>query len=159
MTNRQRAVLLGLAALTIVVAIVIASTSGGGSDDEDVIDTRTEAVQTEASTPPTTTDATETTETIAPAPKPKPKPDTTVVVKDGKSVEGVEEFRYRQGSRIVFTVESDTADEVHLHGSDVSKDVEAGGSVRFDVPAKTDGRFEVELEHAEEQIATVEVVP
>jgi hypothetical protein len=56
-------------------------------------------------------------------------------------------------------VRSDVADEVHVHGYDVAKDVRAGGSVTFSIPAKIDGRFEVELEHRHEQIAQLEVRP
>jgi hypothetical protein len=58
-----------------------------------------------------------------------------------------------------FKVTSDVADEIHVHGYDVHKDVEAGGSVTFDFPGKIDGRFVVELENAGEQIAQLEVTP
>jgi hypothetical protein len=141
MGQRQRIVLLGLAVLVVAVAVVIAVSSSGG--DDDVIDTRTVATQA----------APATTETTAEPEIP------TVVVKDGEPVGGVQKLRYRKGGDIVFIVESDTAAEIHLHGYDVAKEVEAGGSVRFDVPAKIDGRFEVELEETATQIAAVEVVP
>lgn len=151
MTSKQRAVLLGLAALTVVVAAIIAS-SGGGGDEPEVIDTRTDSTAAASTTndEPATTTA---------APKPKPKPDTTVVVRDGESVEGIERFRYRKGSTITFTVKSDVADEIHMHGYDVSKEIAAGGSVRFAVPATVEGRFEVELEQSAIQVARVEVLP
>ena len=42
---------------------------------------------------------------------------------------------------------SDTADEIHVHGYDVHKDVAAGGSATFSIPATIDGRFVVELEN------------
>jgi len=153
MTSKQRAVLLGLAALTVVVAVILASNSGG-SDDEGIIDTRTQSTQVDDPSTPATA-----TTTSTPTP-PKPKaPDTTVVIEGGEPSGGVEKFRFRKGSVIKFTVRSDASGEIHLHGYDVTRDVEAGQAVRFSVPATIDGRFEVEFEETETQIASVEVVP
>jgi hypothetical protein len=57
-------------------------------------------------------------------------------------------------------VRSDTPGEIHFHGYDVHRDVpEGGGTVRFKLPAKFDGRFEVEVEDTGVQIAEVEVQP
>ena len=84
---------------------------------------------------------------------------TTIEVKDAKPVGGVKTITYKKGDTIDLTVKSDTADEVHFHGYEVAKDVEAGGSVTFKMPAKIDGVFEVELENRKTQIASVEVVP
>ena len=50
-------------------------------------------------------------------------------------------------------------DEIHVHGYDFMKDVEAGGKVSFSFPAKIDGEFEVELEDRGEQIAKLVVNP
>jgi hypothetical protein len=82
-----------------------------------------------------------------------------IVVKDGKPVGGVQQLTFTQGDDIRFVVDSDVADEVHFHGYDVGKDVEAGGSVEFDVPATDAGVFEVELESRVEQIAEITVNP
>ena len=46
----------------------------------------------------------------------------------------------------MLVVKSDVADEVHLHGYDISRDVPAGGTVRISFTATLPGRFEVELE-------------
>ena len=51
-----------------------------------------------------------------------------------------------------FKVESAVADEVHMHGYDIGKDVKAGGTVTFDFPATLEGVFEAELESRKEQI-------
>ena len=84
----------------------------------------------------------------------------TIVVKDGKPVGGVQELTYEQGGQIRFRVDSkDTSDEVHFHGYDIGKDVEAGGQVTFDVPADISGEFEVELEGTHTQIAELTVEP
>ena len=97
-----------------------------------------------------------TTRAEQPAPEPEP---ATIVVEGGQPVGGVQELEFEQGGRIHFVVESDVADEVHLHGYDVAKDVEAGGSVEFDVPATTEGVFEVELESSAVQLAEISVTP
>jgi hypothetical protein len=51
------------------------------------------------------------------------------------------------------------ADEIHVHGYDLKKDVPKGGSVQFNFKASIEGRFEVELENAGTQIANLEVTP
>ena len=84
---------------------------------------------------------------------------TTIVVRGGKPVGGVQELAFEKGGRIRFIVQSDVAGEVHLHGYDIAKDVEAGGRVQFDVPASIEGVFEVELEQRVEPLAEVTVNP
>ncbi len=81
------------------------------------------------------------------------------MVKNGKPVGGIRTLTYNKGDRIRFKVDSDVSDEVHLHGYDVMKDVKAGGSVSFDVPATIEGVFEAELEGRKEQIAEITVNP
>jgi hypothetical protein len=83
----------------------------------------------------------------------------TVTVVNGKPDGGVKTITYKKGDTVDLTVRSDTADEIHIHGYDVHKDVEKGGSVHFSFPAKIDGKFVVELENAGEQIASLQVEP
>ena len=95
-----------------------------------------------------------------PKPNPEPKPEVPVIeVKDGKPVGGVLELSVDKGEDIRFIVASDAAYEVHMHGYDVAQEVEAGGEVKFDVPATIDGVFEVELEEIVEPIAEISVNP
>ena len=84
---------------------------------------------------------------------------TTIVVKDGEPVGGVQDLDYKAGEKVRFTVDSDVADEVHVHGYDLTKDVAAGGSASFSFPAEIEGIFEVELEERGEQIAELRVNP
>lgn len=84
---------------------------------------------------------------------------TTIVVKNGEPVGGVQELEYNAGDQIRFKVESDVADEIHVHGYDLMKDVPAGGAVSFSFPAEIEGIFEVELEGRKEQIAELRVNP
>jgi hypothetical protein len=83
----------------------------------------------------------------------------TIVVKNGEPVGGVQELEYSAGDQIHFEVRSDVADEIHVHGYDLMKDVTAGGSVSFSFPAEIEGIFEVELEGRKEQIAELRVNP
>lgn len=83
----------------------------------------------------------------------------TIVVKGGQPVGGIRDLRYKKGDRIHFEVRSDVADEIHVHGYDLMKDVAAGGSASFDFPASIEGVFEAELEGRNEQIAEIRVNP
>ena len=83
----------------------------------------------------------------------------TIVVKNGEPVGGVQELEYSAGDQIRFSVDSDVADEIHVHGYDLMKDVPAGGTVSFSFPAEIEGIFEVELEGRKEQIAELRVNP
>ena len=83
----------------------------------------------------------------------------TVTVVNGKPDGGVKTITYKKGDTVDLTVKSDTADEIHIHGYDVHKDVTKGGSVHFTFPASIDGKFVVELENAGEQIASLQVEP
>ncbi|MEZ5077376.1 MAG: hypothetical protein R2725_08040 [Solirubrobacterales bacterium] len=83
----------------------------------------------------------------------------TIAIEGGEPVGGIEELEYDAGDQIEFTVESDVAEEIHVHGYDLMKDVPAGGSVSFSFPAEIEGIFEVELEGQAVQIAEIRVNP
>lgn len=84
---------------------------------------------------------------------------TTIVIEHGKPVGGIADLTYNKGEDVRFKVDSDVSDEVHVHGYDIMKDVEAGGSVKFDFPATIEGVFEAELEGHQEQILELTVNP
>ena len=140
---------IGLATVAVVVVLFIVF--AGGDDDGDNTSTTTAQTQTQ-------TQATGTTETT-PAEEPEAAADQQITVRDGKPVGGVVELSYNSGDRVRFVVTSDVADEVHVHGYDIAKEVPAGGSVRFGFPAKLEGVFEVELENRQQQIAELRVSP
>jgi hypothetical protein len=90
----------------------------------------------------------------------KAAPITTIVVdQNGKPVGGIAEISLNEGEEARFKVESAVADEVHMHGYDIAKDVRAGGTVTFDFPATLEGVFEAELESRKEQILELRVNP
>ena len=154
MSSRARIGIVAAAVVVLVVGFFIASGSG---DDDNKATTTTSAV---APAPADTTatgaaTATQPTTTTAPAAPAVP----TVTVVDAKPQGGVKRITFTKGDTIKFRVRSDTADEIHFHGYDIAKDVKAGGSVTFTVPATIEGRFVVELEQHETQIAEIEVEP
>lgn len=85
---------------------------------------------------------------------------TVVVDREGHPVGGIAELTYRKGDRIHFKVKVPFAEEVHLHGYDVAKEVpKGGGTVVYDLPAEIEGVFEAELEDRREQIVELKVEP
>jgi hypothetical protein len=53
------------------------------------------------------------------------------------------------GSAVHLSVTSDAADEVHVHGYNLEKEVPAGGTVTFDFTADQAGTFEVETHESD----------
>jgi hypothetical protein len=91
---------------------------------------------------------------------PPPKPAVeTIVVRDGAPVGGVAELEYDAGEEVRFRVRSNTADEIHVHGYDVTKEVPVGGTVTVSFPAELEGIYEAELHGSGEQIAEIRVNP
>ena len=83
----------------------------------------------------------------------------TIVVREGEPVGGVQTLEYSAGEEIRFRVSSDAAEEIHVHGYDIAKDVPAGGTVEFAFPAELEGIYEAELEELGVQIAELRVNP
>jgi cytoskeletal protein RodZ len=83
----------------------------------------------------------------------------TVTVVNGQPQGGVQTISFKKGDQVRLKVQSDVADEIHVHGYDLKKDVTKGGSVTFNFKATIEGRFEIELENAGTQIANLEVTP
>lgn len=84
---------------------------------------------------------------------------TIVVNQNAEPVGGIAELTYHEGDQIHFKVTSAIADEVHLHGYDIMKDVKAGGTVSYDFPATIEGVFEAEMENQKQQIIQLTVEP
>jgi FtsP/CotA-like multicopper oxidase with cupredoxin domain len=92
--------------------------------------------------------------------QPPPRPTyERVRIRGGQPVGGVKDITVTKGDTVRLAVSSDTADEVHVHGYDLKKDVEAGSTVRFRFPADVEGVFEIELEGTHVQIAKLTVEP
>ncbi|MBA2641502.1 MAG: hypothetical protein H0U82_01080 [Actinobacteria bacterium] len=142
--------------MTVLTVVALAGFVGGaglascgGDADSISSETVTETTQTET-TQTTETDPvpTDTTETVV-----------RIEVRDGVPAGGIVRETVEKGERIVLVVESDVADEIHLHGYDLTRTVAAGGSTRIAFRATIPGRFEVELEERGVQIAELTVEP
>lgn len=81
----------------------------------------------------------------------------TLTVAGGKVTGDTGTVKVRVGEPLELTVHSDVADEVHVHGVDVGKDVAAGGSVVIDFTQTAPGRFEVELEGRKQVLTRLQV--
>jgi hypothetical protein len=161
LSNLQRVAIVVGAIAVLVVAYVLIS---GGSDDNKASDATQSAATQSMATQSTDTSATDTSETdtgstsTATEPAAPPAPPTVRVV-DAKPQGGIKKLNFDKGDQIRFRVVSDTADEIHVHGYDLMKDVAKGGSVTFSFKGSIDGRFVVELEDHGEQIAELDVQP
>ena len=143
MHARSRWIALVVAASLFVAGFAVASCGGGG----------------EASTTTETTTQTETTTSETTLIREVQQTIVRLRVVDGSPVGGIERVTVRQGDLVSVYVASDVADEVHVHGYDLSYDVDAGGTARIEFTANVPGRFEVELEERGVQIADLTVEP
>jgi cytoskeletal protein RodZ len=161
--QRAGVVLGGLAVLLIVFVILRGNDDNGDPSSSSAPqatatqdDTSTSSGTKGSASTSTSTTATGSTTTATTPPAPAVR---TVRVVNGQPAGGIKTISYTKNDQIRLKVVSDTADEIHVHGYDLKKDVTAGGSVEFDFKATIEGRFEVELENAGTQIATLQVNP
>jgi hypothetical protein len=151
MSRGLRAGLLAAAAIVLVVAFVLLRPSG--DDDGPVADAPT---ATPTPTPTATaTPAAGETETAAPTPTPRPTADPDPLLTGGT----VRKIRVDKGESVRFRVRSPEAEEVHIHGYDIKRDLKAGRTASVSFKATIDGIFEIEFEHAGMQIAELRVDP
>lgn len=153
MPAKQRVVLLVLAAAVVLVAVFVVPALTD-SDDEGDGGVQTTVTQT-ATTPATGTNPT----TVTEQPQRERPSARTIVVRGGKPRGGVQELSYRRGQTVDLVITSDTADEVHVHGYDVTKPIPAGGRARVRFAADAEGIFEIELHGSGQQIASLRVNP
>jgi hypothetical protein len=116
-----------------------------------------------------TTTAGQTTTTAPGDGNPTPTPTTAVtriVFRDGAPVGGVRELEVEKGDPIRIDVKPDVAAEVHVHGYDVTEEVEAGQTAKFEFKATLEGVFEMEVhrlvngeEESGVQVAELTVTP
>jgi hypothetical protein len=107
---------------------------------------------TSSTTTSTTTTATEPTE-------PPPPATVRIVVRGGEPVGGVRNVTVSKGRQVVLIVSSDVADEVHLHGYNLKRDVAPGAPARLPFRATINGTVEVELEQRGLPLARITTQP
>jgi len=148
--NRQfRTVALAAASLGLLLSLFLALRPGG--DDEKAAPTTTV----------TTTAAPATTETEPPATTALKPPEvvTIRIAVPSDTPPTARRYSVKQGRKVEIVVESEIADEVHLHGYDLMADVAPGQPATIAFEATAPGRFELELEGRQLAIAELEVRP
>jgi hypothetical protein len=143
---RMRIVFAAIAVVILVVAVVVLGSSGGDDDEREA-----SSSPTATSTPTTSAPDVKPTETATPKPTVDPGPLLT-----GAKVTTIE---VTKGDIVRFRVRSPVAEEVHVHGYDLKKELEPGKTASMSFKATIDGIFEIEFEHAGKQIASLRVDP
>lgn len=64
-----------------------------------------------------------------------------------------------QGDSLQLQIVSDQADQLHIHGYEIVRELPAGRVVLVDVPLRLSGRFEIELHRSHQPLATLDVQP
>ena len=146
MSRAQRFAFLGIAAVIAVLAVVLI---GGGEDESETPTT------TSQTTPTPTPDEPDPDDTATPTPTETPTPEPPPLLEGGK----VTKLRFTEGDTVTFRVVSDVPEEVHVHGYDIAKDLEPGKVVTVSFKGDITGIFEIEYEHAGEQIGQLRVDP
>ncbi len=146
MSRGQRLTFFGIAAVIAIAAVILLA--GGGDETDDAANTASSATPTATAT---TADGTSE-PTATPTPKPKPKPP---LLQAGKE----KALTFKEGETVRFRVRNDAAEEVHVHGYDISKDLEPGKTETVAFKATITGIFEIELEGSGTLLAQMKVVP
>ena len=127
-------------------------------DDEGAAPTTAAATTTAPATTEPATTETETEPPATTAPKPPDVVRITITVASD-TAPTVRRYSVKQGRQVELVVQSELADEVHVHGYDLMGDVAPGKPVTIAFKATAPGRFEIELEQRALQIAELEVRP
>lgn len=113
----------------------------------------------EASTAPTSSPSGSSSAGIASGePNPAKEPVTvTVSVTDGKVTPKPSRVKIPLGSTVELQVTSDVDDELHVHGFDIEKPLEAGVTTTVELQADEAGLYEVETHETELELLQLEV--
>ena len=80
-----------------------------------------------------------------------------VTFANGKASGDTGRVQVAKGTAVTLVVTSDAADEVHVHGYDIEKELTAGTPVTLTFDATITGVFEVELHHADTVLLRLQV--
>ena len=138
MTRTQRIALVAAALAVAVIAFVIAQP---GDDEDSGSSAQTTTAETQPEPEPSGTDGGE---AEAP-PEPPPEPEVARIrIRDGAPVGGPQDIEVDQGETVRIVVTADAADEIHLHGYDITRNAAPGQPARFRFEANAEGAFEIE---------------
>lgn len=145
--SRNGRIALLAAALAVAVAATVVIGTGGDDEENGSPTTATPSARTGTATSAT-----------APA-RPASPAVPLVTLRDGRPVDGARDLEFESGERARFAIASDTAQEIHVHGYDITRRVPAGGRATISFRATIEGAFEVESHETGEPIATLKVSP
>lgn len=111
------------------------------------------------STPAAVSPAPEIPADAAALPVPEEPAVEVVVIEQGRRVSGPEQLQLRQGDTVRIAFLADAADELHLHGYDLTLQLKPGEPATLEFVAHHSGRFEYELHGAHQVIGALEVLP
>lgn len=134
---------LGLIALAVVVAVAAFVIAKPGDDDDKVEGTpAAETAKEPTATAPSAQEPPADAQDAAP-------PQTIVLTGHAVSGGGPVEIEAAKGETVRFVVKSDKADDIHVHGYDLERQVGPGKPARFSFKADIEGIFEIESHEAE----------
>jgi FtsP/CotA-like multicopper oxidase with cupredoxin domain len=138
-------------ALVAVVIAVAAFVVLRPEDDDEPETTQTSAQPAETAPQPTTP------EQSTPEARPREPEIETIRVSGGQPVGGVQTIEVEKGETARFRVQTETPQEVHLHGYDISEDSTATKPAEFRFKADQTGIFELEIHGTHTQVAELRV--
>jgi hypothetical protein len=142
-----------IAAAAIVGAVVLFAVLRPKDDNE------TTTTSTTSTAPTTQTTPTVTTPVVPQPPQPPPTARSRVTIRNGLPEGGPARITVSKGRRVELVITSDVADEVHVHGYNLMRDVAPGHPVTIQFRATIPGTVEVELEGRGVHIASVTTKP
>ena len=150
MSGPRRATILILAVVIAVAAFVVLR-----PDDEDDDDSQRGTPTAQPAPTSTAPDATK------PEPNAEPREPAVqlVRVRGGRPVGGVQTVEAKEGDTVRFRVQTETPQEIHLHGYDLYENSTAERPAEFRFEADETGIFEIELHGTATQIAELKVEP
>jgi FtsP/CotA-like multicopper oxidase with cupredoxin domain len=148
LSGRQRAITV-LAATAIAVGAFLALRP---EDEDSQEPAGTERPAEPRITTPTETDPPPTAEPREPAVR-------LVRVRGGRPVGGVQTIEAEQGDTVRFRVQTETPQQIHLHGYDLYESTTAERPAEFRFKASRTGIFEIEIHATHTQIAELKVEP
>ena len=147
--------------LCLVLALVLVVAACGNPE---ATPTTTEASPTSTSERSTTSLTTATPTTAGSTSAPAATTTTAaglprIKVEEGAKTSDLDIISVRVGETVRFEVEADIADEVHVHGYDLSFDTIPNEAILVEFVADATGIFEVEMESSGLPIVDIEVTP
>jgi len=146
-------------ATALAVLLVVAACVGGDAVSTTTLAPVPTVAPTTTTTFPTSTTTTEPITTTTAGSPTTTGPEIDVYFEQGGQIVGPDQFSVTVGDQVSIWVLSDSDEEIHVHGYDVSFDAKAGVPIEITLTADVPGIFEVELEETSTLLFEVVVNP